>query len=107
MRKVTALDESTGRTNCQDDEPCSYREALECTRSDYERIDVAKPIPMAQVSWADAMSTADRLKQISDLALTMELNRRGYRAAAKILSGRYHDSGAKKHKRRNKSLKQG
>jgi hypothetical protein len=63
-----------------------------------------KPIPMAEASWADAMSTADRLKQISDLALTMELNRRGYRAAGKVLSGKYHDSGKRKHlRRKNKS----
>ncbi|MGA7225982.1 MAG: hypothetical protein WBX16_24210 [Candidatus Acidiferrales bacterium] len=56
--------------------------------ADYERQDVAKPKPvqMAEVSWADALSTADRLKHVSDLALTMELNRRGSIIAGRILS---------------------
>ena len=104
MRKVIALDESTGSTNMQDDEPCSYHRLLGVVRSEYERQDVAapKPAPMAQVSWADAMTTADRLKQISDVALTLELHGRGYEVAGKILSGKYYSSGKKVHKKKSK-----
>ena len=107
MRKAIALDESTGSTNRQDDEPCSYHETLGCHRGDYERQDVAKPkpVPMAQVSWADARPTAERLKDASDLAFIMEARRRGYEIADRVLSGKYYDSGKKKHRKKHKQNK--
>jgi len=109
MRKVLALDESTGSSNMQTDEPCSYHRMLGVVRSDYERMDVAqsKPVaklavPMAEVSWADARTTAEKLQDISDLALALEMRRRGYEVASNILSGRYA-SGKKPHRRKSKS----
>jgi|SRR5271156_3180884 hypothetical protein len=101
MRKVNALDESTGSNNMQDDEPCSYAELLQCLRSDYERMDVAKPKPvqMAQVSW----STADVLRNASNLTFAIEAHRRGMSlvGAKNILSGKY-SSGRKIHKRKKR-----
>jgi hypothetical protein len=100
MRKVMALDESTGSSNMQDDEPCSYHRLLGVVRSDYERKSVPKHkvVPMAQVSWADARQMADKLKDASDLAFILEANRRGYAIAGKILDGRHYPSGKNIHK---------
>ena len=95
LRNAISLNPETGSTRFQQDDEIndvlahdvSYVEILQVTRGDYERIDIEpKPVPMAQVSWADALSTADRLKHVSDLALTMELNRRGSIIAGRILS---------------------
>jgi hypothetical protein len=108
MRKVIALDESTGSTNVQDDEPCSYHRLLGVVRSAYERIDIKQPRaakvsqPMAEISWADARSTADKLKDASDLALRLELLPHGYEVAGNVLAGRW-PSGKPKHRRKNKS----
>jgi hypothetical protein len=95
MRPAISLDRETGTSRFQADDDInedlshdiSYREALGCVRNDYECMSVPeqKVVPMAEVSWADAMTTADRLKHISDLALMMELNRRGHKSASKIL----------------------
>jgi hypothetical protein len=101
MRKVTALDESTGSTNRQADQPCSYHQLLECCRQDYERQYVAKPKPaqMAQVSW----STADVLRNASNMAFAIEAHRRGLCLVAvkNILAGG-HASGKKKHQRQKR-----
>ena len=96
MREAISSNPASGTTRFQADDDInedlshdiSYHETLECVRDAYERQDIAapQPAPMAQVSWADARPMADRLKDVSDLALMMELNRRGYRAVAKILS---------------------
>jgi hypothetical protein len=91
MRKAIALDESTGSTNMQDDEPCSYHRMLGVIRSDYERRDDPKPRaakvaqPAAEVTWQQARTTADKLKDASDHAIFLELNRRGHEIAGKIL----------------------
>jgi hypothetical protein len=93
MRKAIALDESTGSTNMQDDEPCSYHRMLECVRSQYERMSVPrkkvapveKEVPMAQATWTDARPMSEKLKDASDLALAIEMRRRGYTVAGKIL----------------------
>jgi hypothetical protein len=82
MRQAIALDESTGCTNCQNDEPRSYHEILEVTREDYE---VVAAVPMAQVSWSDARPMCERLKDASDLAILLEARRRGYEVARQIL----------------------
>jgi hypothetical protein len=118
MRPAISLDPDTATTRYQADDEIahddlshdiSYHEVLEVTRGDYERQDSAKPtpVPMAQVSWQQARTTADVLKDASELAFMMEARRRGYAVAGKILSGKYHDNGKRKHRRKNKSLKQG
>jgi hypothetical protein len=121
MRPAISLAPETGTTRFQADDDIneelspdiSYHEALGCVRSDYERMDIKKsPVakvaaPMAEVSWQQARSTADVLKDASELAFLMEARRRGYEVAGRILSGKYHDSGKRKHRRKNKSLKQG
>ena len=113
MRPAISTDETTGSSRFQADNEIgsddlshdiSYHETLGCHRDDYERQDVAepKPVPMAQVSWADARPMADRLKDASDLALALELRRRGYIVASKILDGRHCPSGRKIHKRKKR-----
>jgi hypothetical protein len=107
MRRVIALDESTGSTNMQDDEPCSYHRMLGVTRNDYERIDIKKtPVvkaaePMAEISW----TTADVMRNASNLAFALEAHRRGLClvSAKNILSGKYFDSGKTKPRRKSKS----
>jgi len=111
MRPAISTNPETGSSRFQADDEVnddlandiSYREALGCLRSDYERQDVArpKPAPMAQVSW----STAEQMRQISDCAFAIEAYRRGQRlvSANQILSGTHHDSGKKRHKRKTKS----
>jgi hypothetical protein len=87
----------------------SFTELLECERHCYERQDVAEPkpvvkaVPMAQVSW----STAQQLQGVSDAAFAIEAWRRGMKlvAAKNILSGKCHESGKKKHKRKKREGK--
>ena len=59
--------------------------------------------PMAQVSW----STAQQLQGVSDAAFAIEAWRRGMKlvAAKNILSGKCHESGKKKHKRKKREGK--
>jgi hypothetical protein len=114
MRHAISTDHETGSTRYQADDDInedlshdiSYIELLSCQRSDYERQDVAKPkhVQMAQVSWFDARPMCEKLKEASDLCLRMEMMRRGYEIAGKILSSKYYDSG--KHKK-HKSKKRG
>jgi hypothetical protein len=92
MRNAISTDESTGTTRHQPhDEPWSFHLMLGCNRNSYERISVPRkkaapqPAPMATVSWADARPMAEKLKDASDLALALELNRRGYIVAGTIL----------------------
>jgi hypothetical protein len=92
--KSISTDETTGTTRTQpEDEPCSYHRMLECVRSQYERMSVPrkkvapveKEVPMAQATWADARPMSEKLKDASDLARALELNRRGYIVAGTIL----------------------
>jgi hypothetical protein len=118
MRPALSLNPETATTRQQmDDEigsddlahDISYAEILQCSRSDYERQDVAEPKPvvkaaepMAEVSW----TTADVMRRVSPLAFAMEAYRRGMTLVnvQKILSGTHHDSGKRKHRRKqNKS----
>lgn len=106
MRPAISRDETTGSTRFQDEaEAQSFIELLGCQRDCYERQDVAtpKPLPMAEVSWQQARPMAEVLKEASELAFVIEARRRGYAVASKILSGRYHDSGKRKHRRKNQS----
>ena len=71
MREAISSNPASGTTRFQDEsEAQSFIELLGVTRDDYERQDIAKPkpVPMAQVSWADARPMADKLKDVSDLA---------------------------------------
>jgi|SRR5271156_2611673 hypothetical protein len=117
MRPALSTDENSGSSRFQADDEVNdelahdvtFVEILQCSRSDYERHDVAKPkphavaiaAPMASVSW----STAQRLQGVSDAAFAIEMRRRGYEIARKILSGKYYDSGKRKHKKRKGKLK--
>jgi hypothetical protein len=96
MHEAISLDTTTATTRWQEDDhineelshDVSYMEILQATRSDYERQDVAKPkpAPIAIFSWADARSTAARLKEVSDFALALELRRRGYIGAQNVIA---------------------
>ena len=100
MREPISSNPASGTTRFQVESPAqSFIELLGV--ADYERQDVAapQPTPIAPAPW---VPMADRLKDASDLALTMELNRRGSIIASKILSGKYHESGIKKHVRKSK-----
>lgn len=110
MRPAISLAPETGTSRWQADDEIgndelahdiSYVELLGCQRSDYERQDVAKPKPaqMAQVSW----STADVLRNASNLAFALEAHSRGMKLVAvkNILAGG-HASGKKKHKRQKR-----
>ncbi|MGA7638012.1 MAG: hypothetical protein WCB00_13860 [Candidatus Acidiferrales bacterium] len=57
---------------------------------------------MATAPWVP-MATV--LQSVSDTAFAIEAHRRGLRLvnASRILSGKYHDSGKRKHRRKNKS----
>jgi len=120
MRPAISADPETGTTRQQmDDEigrddlahDISFAELLGVTRSAYERIDIKKSpavkveAPMAEVSWQQARATADVLRDASEFAFQLEMRRRGYTLASKILSGKYHSSG--KHKHKTKSQKRG
>jgi hypothetical protein len=104
MRPAISLDSETGTTRLQTDEPWSYHFMLGCLRNDYERADVKKTpvVKLAEATWFDARSTADKLKDASEAAFRIEMLRRGYAVAGKILSGKYHDSLKKKHKRKKR-----
>lgn len=113
MRSAISLDPTTGTSRWQEEDvfDISYAEILQVECHLYERQDIAapKPVPMAEISWADARPMSEKLKQVSDYAFAIEAHRRGMRvvSAQNILNGKYHDSGVKKHKRRNKSQTQG
>lgn len=110
MRKAISSNPASGTTRFQDEsEAQSFIELLGVTRDDYERQDIAKPkpVPMVEISWQQARSTADVLKDASELTFRLEMMRRGYAIASKILSGKYYDDGKKKRKRRQKSQKRG
>jgi hypothetical protein len=110
--KSISTDETTGTTRTQpEDEPCSYHRMLECVRSQYERMDVAKPRvvkvaqPMAEISW----TTADVMRRASDTAFALEAHRRGLClvSAKNILSGKYPSGKKPLRRKQDKSLKQG
>ena len=111
MRPAISLNPETGTTRWQDDaEPCSYHLMLGVVRSEYERVDVmkspvVKDVPMAEVTWQQARATADVMKDVSEYAFRLEMLRRGYEVAGKILSGKVYDSGKKKHVRRKRKGK--
>jgi hypothetical protein len=81
----------------------SYIETLECRRQNYERMDVKKipivkvEVPMAQVSWSDARPMCEKLKDASDFALALEMRRRGYEIAGKILTQQHKFHTRKEH----------
>jgi len=116
MREAISLDKTTGTSRWQEEHDvnddlaleATYAEMLQVERHCYERMDVKKsPVvkseePMAQISW----STAEVMRNASNLAFAMEAYRRGMTLVSvqKILSGTHHDSGKRKHRRKqNKS----
>ena len=105
MRIAISSDEQSGTTRFQVEAPAlSYLELLQADDFEVKHCAV-KVEPMAQVSW----STADVLRNASNMAFAIEAHRRGLGlvAAKNILSGKY-PSGKKPHrKKQNKSLKQG
>ncbi|MGB8441593.1 MAG: hypothetical protein WCE26_19500 [Candidatus Acidiferrales bacterium] len=121
MRPAISADETTGSSRFQADDDInedlshdiSYAEILEVIQEDYERRDDPKPRaaklaePTATVSW----STAEVLRNASNLAFAIEAHSRGMKlvAAKNILAGNVLQnrwpSGKKKHRR--KSQKRG
>jgi hypothetical protein len=93
MRPAISTDETTGSSRWQADDEVndelahdiSFTESLECERHHYERSDIKKAPVMAEVSWADARPMCDKLKDASDFAIFLELNRRGYAIAGNVL----------------------
>jgi hypothetical protein len=116
MRPALSTDDNSGSSRFQADDEISeelahdvtFIELLECQRNSYERIDIQKkptPVQMAEISW----TTADVMRDASNLAFALKAHRRGLCLVAvkNILSGKY-PSGKKPHRRKqNKSLKQG
>lgn len=111
MRKAAlSTDTETGTTRWQEEDvfDIRYHEALGCVRDQYERIDVAvkkAPVEVAAPMATVSRTTADILRNASNLAFALEAVQRGYvpKAALKILAGR-HPSGEKMHrKQKNKS----
>lgn len=109
MRPAISADETTGSSRFQADNEIgsddlshdiSYHETLECVRDAYERQDIAAPQP-ASTATAPWVPIATVLQSVSDTAFLIEARRRGYAIAGKVLSGKYHDSGKKKHVRKS------
>jgi hypothetical protein len=112
MRPALSTDNNSGSSRFQADDEISdelahdisYVELLGCQRSSYERIDIEKkptPVQMAEISW----TTADVMHRASDTAFAIEAYRRGMKLVAvkNILSGKYYDSGKRKHRRKSKT----
>jgi hypothetical protein len=107
MRHLLSTDEQSGTTRFQTEAPAqSYLELLQADDFEVKHRAVKAP-PMATVSW----STADVLRNASNLAFAIEAHSRGLKlvGAKRILSGTHYESGKRKHRSRkqNKSLKQG
>ena len=105
MRESLSSNPASGTTRFQVEAPAaSYLELLQADDFEVKPCTV-KATPMATVSW----STADVLRNASNMAFAIEAKRRGLCLVAvkNILSGKY-PSGKKPHRRKqNKSLKQG
>jgi hypothetical protein len=112
MRPALSTDSQSGTTRFQADDDINedlshdvnFHELLGVTRDDYERQDVAAPKaePMATAPWVPMASV---LQTASDVALSLELLRRGYEVAGNVLQNRW-PSGKRKHKK-HKSKKRG
>jgi hypothetical protein len=100
VRAAISNNPKSGTTRFQTEAPAqSYSELLQA--SDFEVKHCAvKPVETAQ---AARVPMANVLQSASELAFSMEALRRGYAIAGKILSGKYYDSGKRKHRRKNKS----
>lgn len=98
MRKAISTDPETGTSRWQEEDSydASWAEILEIKRHCYERQDVAVKksapvevaVPMAETPWVAeqvSRSTADVLRYASDVALRLEMIRRGRIIAGKIL----------------------
>jgi hypothetical protein len=109
MRIAISSDEQSGTTRFQVEAPAlSYLELLQANDFEVKTVKTkSKPPAMAQVTWQQARTTAEVLPGASELAFLMEARRRGYEVAGRTLSGKYHDSDKRKHRRKHKSLKQG
>jgi hypothetical protein len=100
MRAAISSNPESGTTRFQTEAPAqSYLELLQASDFEVKHCTV-NPVQMAQAAW---VPMGDLLQSASELAFRMEGLRRGYAIAGKILSGKYYDSGKRKHRRKNKS----
>ena len=104
MRAAISNNPESGTTRFQTEAPAqSYLELLQA--SDFEvKHSAAKPVQMAQAAW---VPMANVFQSASDLAFRIEALRRGYAIAGTILSGKFYDSGKRKHRRRNNKSQRG
>ena len=99
MREPISSNPASGTTCFQVESPAqSFIELLGV--ADYERQDAAEP-KRASMATAPWVPMATVLQSVSDIAFVIEARRRGYAIAGKVLSGKYHDSGKKKHVRKS------
>jgi hypothetical protein len=104
MHPAISADSETGTTSFQDAAPAmSFLELLQADDVEVKSV-VKTAAPMAEVSW----TTADVMRRASDMAFAMEAHRRGMTLVSvqKILSGKYHNSLKKKHKRKTRKGKE-